>query len=29
VFGLDVGKTGHVTFKGAEDRSFDVAFEIR
>lgn len=29
VFGLDVGKTGHVAFKGAEERSFDVAFEIR
>lgn len=28
VFGLDVGKTGHVAFKDAEDRTFDVAFEI-
>lgn len=28
VFGLDVGKTGHVAFKDAEDRSFDVAFEV-
>lgn len=31
VFGLDVGagESGHVAFKGAEDRAFDVAFEIR
>ncbi len=29
VFGLDVGKTGHVAFKNAEDHAFDVAFEIR
>jgi hypothetical protein len=28
VFGLDVGKTGHVAFKDSEQRSFDVAFEI-
>jgi hypothetical protein len=28
VFGLDVDRTGHVAFKDAEDRSFDVAFEI-
>lgn len=28
VFGLDVGKTGHVAFEGLEDRSFDVAFRI-
>jgi hypothetical protein len=28
VFGLDVGRTGHVAFKGTEDRVFDVAFEI-
>lgn len=28
VFGLDVGSTGHVAFKGAEDRSFDVTFEL-
>jgi hypothetical protein len=28
VFGLDVGRTGHVAFKDSEDRSFDVAFEI-
>ena len=28
VFGLDVGKTGHVAFEGLEDRSFDVAFSI-
>lgn len=28
VFGLDVGRTGHVSFKGSEDRAFDVAFEI-
>jgi hypothetical protein len=28
VFGLDVGRTGHVTFKGREDRSFDVVYEL-
>jgi hypothetical protein len=28
VFGLDVGHTGHVSFKDSEDRSFDVAFEV-
>lgn len=28
VFGLDVGKTGHVTFKGREDRTFDVVYEL-
>lgn len=28
VFGLDVGRTGHVAFKGSEDRTFDVAFEV-
>lgn len=28
VFGLDIGRTGHVAFKDTEDRSFDVAFEI-
>lgn len=28
VFGLDVGKTGHVAFKDREDRTFDVAFEV-
>jgi hypothetical protein len=28
VFGLDVGKTGHVAFKDREDVAFDVAFEI-
>ncbi len=28
VFGLDVGRTGHVAFKDAEDRNFDVAFEV-
>lgn len=28
VFGLDIGKTGHVAFKGREEASFDVAFEI-
>lgn len=28
VFGLDVGRTGHVAFKDREDRGFDVAFEI-
>lgn len=28
VFGLDVGKTGHVAFAGAEDRTFDVVFEL-
>jgi len=28
VFGLDVGETGHVAFKDAEDRTFDVAFEV-
>lgn len=28
VFGLDVGRTGHVAFKDSEDRSFDVVFEV-
>lgn len=28
VFGLDVGKTGHVAFEGAEDATFDVAFAV-
>lgn len=28
VFGLDVGQTGHVAFKDAEDRRFDVVFEV-
>ncbi len=28
VFGLDVGKTGHVAFKDAEDCTFDVVFEV-
>ena len=28
VFGLDVGTTGHVAFAGAEERTFDVAFEV-
>ena len=28
VFGLDVGRTGHVAFKDTEDRTFDVAYEI-
>jgi len=28
VFGLDVGRTGHVAFEGSEDLSFDVAFAI-
>jgi len=28
VFGLDVGRTGHVAFKESEDRAFDVAFEV-
>ena len=28
VFGLDLGKTGHVAFEGAEDASFDVAFAL-
>jgi hypothetical protein len=28
VFGLDVGRTGHVAFKDREDRTFDVAFEV-
>jgi hypothetical protein len=28
VFGLDVGRTGHVAFKDREARSFDVAFEV-
>jgi hypothetical protein len=28
VFGLDVGRTGHVAFKDTEERTFDVAFEI-
>lgn len=28
VFGLDVGRTGHVTFKGREDRTFDVVYEL-
>ncbi len=28
VFGLDVGRTGHVAFAGAEDTTFDVTFSI-
>jgi hypothetical protein len=28
VFGLDVGRTGHVAFQDSEERTFDVAFEI-
>lgn len=28
VLGLDVGKTGHIAFKGAEDLPFDVLFEL-
>jgi hypothetical protein len=28
VFGLDVGRTGHVAFAGAEEVTFDVAFEV-
>lgn len=28
VFGLDVGKTGHVAFASDEERRFDVAFEV-
>jgi hypothetical protein len=28
VFGLDVGRTGHVAFEESEDRTFDVAFEL-
>lgn len=28
VFGLDVGKTGHVAFEGTEDATFDVAFAL-
>lgn len=28
VFGLDVGATGHVAFRDAEEPAFDVAFEI-
>jgi hypothetical protein len=28
VFGLDVGRTGHVAFEGREDRTFDVAYAI-
>jgi hypothetical protein len=28
LFGLDVARTGHVAFKDAEERSFDVVFEI-
>ncbi|AKV03214.1 hypothetical protein AKJ09_09877 [Labilithrix luteola] len=28
VFGLDVGKTGHVAFDGHEERTFDVAFAM-
>jgi hypothetical protein len=28
VFGLDVCRTGHVTFKGREDRTFDVVYEL-
>lgn len=28
VFGLDVGKTGHVAFEGREERTFDVAFAM-
>lgn len=28
VFGLDVGRTGHVAFEGHEERTFDVSFVI-
>lgn len=28
VFGLDVGRTGHVAFKGREELGFDVLFEL-
>lgn len=28
VFGLDIGRTGHVAFEGTEDASFDVAFAL-
>lgn len=28
VFGLDVGRTGHVAFASEEDRRFDVTFEV-
>ncbi|MBX3215462.1 MAG: hypothetical protein KF850_25720 [Labilithrix sp.] len=28
VFGLDLGRTGHVAFKDSEERAFDVAFEV-
>lgn len=28
VFGLDVGKTGHVAFEGADDATFDVVFTL-
>lgn len=28
VFGLDVGRTGHIAFKDREDLPFDVAFEV-
>ncbi|MBX3227140.1 MAG: hypothetical protein KIT84_35610 [Labilithrix sp.] len=28
VFGLDVGRTGHVAFEGTEDVTFDVAFVL-
>lgn len=28
VFGLDVGRTGHVAFEDVEDRTFDVAFAV-
>ncbi|MBX3220706.1 MAG: hypothetical protein KF795_09315 [Labilithrix sp.] len=28
VFGLDLGRTGHVAFKDSEERTFDVAFEV-
>ena len=28
VFGLDIGRTGHVAFEGTEDVTFDVAFAL-
>lgn len=28
VFGLDVGRTGHIAFAGREERAFDVVFEV-
>lgn len=28
VFGLDIGRTGHVAFEGAEDATFDVVFAL-